>query len=76
LLVGNAERTVAQHIEQLGFTPEVYSPHYSLVNPALVQECHNRKMKLIPWTVNDKPSIERLKQLGVDGIITDYPDLF
>ena len=75
-LVGNAEKTVAEHIVQLGFTPEVYSPHYSLVNAALVQECRDRKMKLIPWTVNDKATIERLRGLGVDGIITDYPDLF
>jgi glycerophosphoryl diester phosphodiesterase len=33
-------------------------------------------MKLIPWTVNDKEGIDKLKGLGVDGIITDYPDLF
>jgi glycerophosphoryl diester phosphodiesterase len=76
LLVGNADRTVAEHITELGFTPEVYSPHYALVNPALVQQCRDMKMKLIPWTVNDKTTIERLKGLGVDGIITDYPDLF
>ena len=75
-LIGNAEKTVAEHIAQLGFTPDAYSPHYSLVNAALVQECRERKMKLIPWTVNDKETIEKLKGLGVDGIITDYPDLF
>ncbi|MBA3674725.1 MAG: glycerophosphodiester phosphodiesterase, partial [Chitinophagaceae bacterium] len=33
-------------------------------------------MKIIPWTVNTKEEIERIKSLGVDGIITDYPDLF
>jgi glycerophosphoryl diester phosphodiesterase len=34
------------------------------------------KMKVIPWTVNDKETITRLQQMGVDGVITDYPDLF
>jgi len=33
-------------------------------------------MKIIPWTVNDKKQINKLKKMGVDGIITDYPDLF
>ena len=33
-------------------------------------------MKVIPWTVNSKKEIEQLKALGVDGIITDYPNLF
>jgi len=33
-------------------------------------------MKIIPWTVNDEKQIKKLKKIGVDGIITDYPDLF
>jgi glycerophosphoryl diester phosphodiesterase len=41
-----------------------------------VEECHKEKMKVVVWTVNDKKEIERMKQLGVDGIISDYPDRF
>jgi glycerophosphoryl diester phosphodiesterase len=33
-------------------------------------------MKVIPWTVNDKEGIGKMKKMGVDGIISDYPDLF
>jgi glycerophosphoryl diester phosphodiesterase len=33
-------------------------------------------MKIIPWTVNDKETIEKLEKMGVDGIISDYPNLF
>jgi glycerophosphoryl diester phosphodiesterase len=33
-------------------------------------------MKVIPWTVNDAGQIRKLKEMGVDGIISDYPDLF
>ena len=31
-------------------------------------------LKVIPWTVNERADMERLIALGVDGIITDYPD--
>jgi glycerophosphoryl diester phosphodiesterase len=31
---------------------------------------------VIPWTVNDKTRIEELKEMGVDGVISDYPNLF
>ena len=31
---------------------------------------------MIPWTVNEKATIDSLKQMGVDGIISDYPNLF
>jgi glycerophosphoryl diester phosphodiesterase len=41
-----------------------------------LQYCHERNIKLVPWTVNTKEEIVRLKAMGVDGIITDYPDLF
>jgi len=47
-----------------------------LVTPSLVQQCHDKKMKIIPWTVNDLAEMKRLQQMGVDGIISDYPNLF
>jgi glycerophosphoryl diester phosphodiesterase len=31
-------------------------------------------MQVIPWTVNDKPTIRALMDAGIDGLITDYPD--
>ncbi len=77
LLIENTDkRNFDAQLKELGFVPTVYSPHYSMVTPALVKDCHNKGMKIIPWTVNTKEEIERIKSLGVDGIITDYPDLF
>jgi glycerophosphoryl diester phosphodiesterase len=61
------------HLDILGFTPDVYSPYFILVNPGLVDFCREKGMKLIPWTVNDIPAAEKLLDLGVDGIISDYP---
>jgi glycerophosphoryl diester phosphodiesterase len=70
------KRTFGEQVAALGFQPAIYSPHYSLVNAALVQQCKKAGVQLIPWTVNEKEEIARLKAMGVDGIITDYPNLF
>ena len=63
------------NIRELGFTPQIYSPYYQLVSKKLVRKCHRNNIELIPWTVNDVASMRGLIRLGVDGIITDYPNL-
>jgi glycerophosphoryl diester phosphodiesterase len=70
------KRPLEEQIKRLGFTPNVYSPHYSLVTKEVLEKCHKQKIKVIPWTVNEKGKIEELKKMGVDGIISDYPNLF
>jgi glycerophosphoryl diester phosphodiesterase len=40
----------------------------------MVDEAHAAGMKVIPWTVDDEPTMEKLIADGVDGMITDYPD--
>ncbi len=65
-----------EQLKKLGYTPAIYSPHYSHVTAALVKQCHDKGIRLVPWTVNTKEDINRLKSLGVDGLISDYPDQF
>ncbi len=76
LVEANNKSSFRKQIKDIGFTPTIYSPESSLVIVDLVKECHDLNMKIIPWTVNDKKEIERYKKMGVDGIITDYPNLF
>lgn len=75
-LVSNKDKTVEQNIKDLGFVPFIYSPNFKLVDAALVKACHDRNMKVIPWTANTTEEVQRLKSLNVDGIISDYPNLF
>lgn len=58
----------------LGFVPEVYSPHWKSVRPTTVAACREKGMQLIPWTVNESHDMLELMEMGVDGIITDYPN--
>lgn len=64
-----------QSMKRLSFVPDIYSPIHTNVTKEVVDKCHAMSMKIIPWTVNEKADIERLKSWGVDGIITDYPNL-
>lgn len=76
LIEGNDKRSLDDQLKALGFTPTIYSPAYQLVNDKLIKKCHAQSVKVIPWTVNTKEEIDKLKAMGVDGVITDYPDLF
>ena len=61
LIEGTEKRSLDEQLQQLGFTPQVYSPHFLLVTPELLQQCHQKGMKVIPWTVNNREDIERLE---------------
>jgi glycerophosphoryl diester phosphodiesterase len=52
----------------------VWSPNQRNVTAASLAEAQALGLKVIPWTVNGRPDMERLIQMGVPGIITDYPD--
>lgn len=73
-LTGDKNVSFYQQLEGLGFLPAFYNPHYSLVTKELLDYCHSKGMKVVPWTVADVEDMKRLKGMGVDGIITDYPD--
>lgn len=76
LIEDSDKRSFEQQLQALGFSPTIYSPHYSLVTSSIIDQCRKLNIKVIPWTVNDKQGIEKMKGLGVDGVISDYPDLF
>ena len=74
-LISNS-KSPTKNIEELGFIPDIYSPNYKLVNKKEVDELHGQSMKVIPWTVNEIKEMEKMIEMGVDGLITDYPDRY
>ena len=52
----------------------VWSMFWRNLTPKDVADAHALRIKVLPWTVNERADMRMLIDLGVDGIITDYPD--
>lgn len=52
-----------------------YHPLFATMNKALVENLHENDIKVNAWTVNNKEYFDFMVDMGVDGIITDYPEL-
>ena len=73
LLVSN-EWGFQANLDRLSFLPKIYSPNHRLVDRALVDSVHSAGLTIVPWTINEAARMRELLDLGVDGLITDYPD--
>lgn len=77
-------KSVDENLADLGFTPSAYCPYYKLLSAESVKYLHtktfvngdkkSKKIRVIPWTVNEEKDMIKMKEMGVDGLITDYPD--
>jgi glycerophosphoryl diester phosphodiesterase len=52
----------------------VWSPNYQALTADGVKQGQALGLKVVPWTVNEEADIARMIDLGIDGIISDYPD--
>jgi len=52
----------------------IWSPYFGEVTRETVLEAQQLGLKVVVWTVNEPRDIEQMIDLGVDGIISDYPD--
>jgi glycerophosphoryl diester phosphodiesterase len=77
------KKSIDANLKELGFIPHIYSPDWKLLNTDRVKYLHTKKIdtarngkkiRVIPWTVNQLNDMKALKKMGVDGIITDYPN--
>lgn len=70
----NDKSEIDGSLSLLSFTPDIFSPDFSLLTKKAVSKLHEQNMKVIPWTVNEVEDMKNVIKMGVDGIITDYPD--
>lgn len=79
---GASPWTAGHDIDDHGSVPKLvkaagcatWSPYHRDLTPAALAEAHDLGLKVVVWTVNQPDAMRHLQQMGVDGIITDYPD--
>lgn len=54
---------------------KIWSPSSRTLTAQQVTAAHDAGLLVVPWTVNSASEMEQLIEWGVDGLITDYPDL-
>jgi glycerophosphoryl diester phosphodiesterase len=64
-----------QHIEELGFVPHILASDFIYLNANNILSLQNKNIKVFAFTVNQIADIENQLAMGVDAIITDYPDV-
>jgi glycerophosphoryl diester phosphodiesterase len=67
-------KSVDRNLDELEFTPSIYSPYYKLLSKQKVDFLHRKNIRVIPWTVNEVDDMKKMKSWGTDGFITDYPN--
>jgi len=53
---------------------EAIMPSFEFLDREFVRDAHQRGLKVFTWTVNRSEDIKKMMGIGVDGIISNYPD--
>jgi|CXWL01.1.fsa_nt_gi glycerophosphoryl diester phosphodiesterase len=72
LLVDEPDATVIQQARTVQASHVGF--RWDTVTPRIIETCHGEGLVIFVYTVNEPADIQRLSRLGVDGIISDYPD--
>ncbi len=65
---------IDHNLNLLGFKPQIWSPYFKQVTKERVEKLHSMGIRVIPWTINEISDMKKVKEMGVDGLITDYPN--
>ncbi|OVE34205.1 glycerophosphodiester phosphodiesterase [Priestia aryabhattai] len=74
VLTSSSADTTEQALQEFLTYADYFNPSYGIVTPNLVNQVHSLGMKIGSWTVRSQEAADFLLDVGVDAIITDYPD--
>ncbi|MEH7137072.1 glycerophosphodiester phosphodiesterase [Priestia megaterium] len=74
VLTSSSADTTEQALQEFSIYADYFNPSYGIVTPDLVNQVHSLGMKIGSWTVRSQEAANFLLNVGVDAIITDYPD--
>ena len=73
-LIGGRSGTYDEFMGRLNFTPEWFSPAWTVLNKEMVDRAHADGMKIVTWTVDEKDQMRSVINIGVEAVITNYPN--
>ncbi|MCM3537943.1 glycerophosphodiester phosphodiesterase [Priestia endophytica] len=74
VLTSSSADTTEQALQEFSTYADYFNPSYGIVTEDLVNQVHSLGMKIGSWTVRSQEAADFLLDVGVDAIITDYPD--
>ena len=75
-LIYKPQLDTKSYLKKLDFKPFALGMYYPLISRKTIKRLHNKKIDVFAWTVNDINKGIELEKLGLDGLITDYPNYF
>jgi len=66
---------IEKYLSNNGLSSYSYHPEINLISKEDVEKLHDKGVKIFVWTVNKEEDLNYLVKLGVDGVITNYPDI-
>ena len=64
-----------KYLSTNGLNSYSYHPEINLISKKDIEILHKNGIKVFVWTVNKEEDLDYLVKLGVDGVITNYPDI-
>lgn len=74
VLTSNRAHTTPEALQEFSTYADWFNPSYGIVTKELVNQVHSLGMQIGSWTVRSQEAADFLFEMGVDAIITDYPD--
>ena len=71
----SSNKDFRQEMKLLNFDPVGVGIDFNIINQEIIDFVHNKKQIIYGWTVNDKENYKTLTSMGIDGVITDYPNI-
>ena len=70
----SSNKEFRQEMKLLNFEPFGVGLDYNIINQEIIDFVHNKKQVIYGWTINDEENSKTLTRMGLDGVITDYPN--
>lgn len=71
----SSNKDFRQEMKLLNFDPVGVGIDFNVISQEIIDFIHNKKQIIYGWTINDEENSKTLTSMGIDGVITDYPNI-